>query len=131
MKALIGANDPKPVRLVGAALAPGPFVLLGDHAGNAVPGRLDALGLPPHELERHIAIDIGSRALGDALSARLDAPFVSQRYSRLVIDCNRKPADPTAIAEVSDGTRVPGNAVLSQDDRKARLETMGTDTDDL
>ncbi len=52
---------------------------------------LGSLGLPAHELERHIAYDIGAEQVARGLSKRLDAPLVLQRYSRLVYDCNRPP----------------------------------------
>lgn len=109
------------MRLEGPVLAPGPFVLLGDHAGNAVPAALAGLGLAPSELDRHIALDIGVRELGHALSSRLDAPFLHQAYSRLVIDCNRDPADPSAIAAMSDGVSIPRNRDLAPGPRQARI----------
>jgi predicted N-formylglutamate amidohydrolase len=45
---------------------------------------------------------------------------VWQRYSRLVIDCNRPLDDPTSIAGESDGIVVPGNFGLSSAARAAR-----------
>ena len=66
-------------------------MLIGDHAGNAVPRGL-ALGVAAADLARHIGWDIGVAGLGEALAATLGAPFVRQHYSRLVIDCNRDPA---------------------------------------
>lgn len=101
--------------------AASPFLLIGDHAGNAFPARLGDMGVGPADRLRHIAWDIGVAKLGAALSARLDAPFVHQRYSRLVIDCNRDPARADAIPEVSDGTAIPANAGLSDTDRAARI----------
>ncbi len=71
-------------------------------------------------MDLHIALDIGVQALGERLAAALDAVFVSQAYSRLVIDCNRDPAHPTSIPEVSDGVVIPGNAGLSAADAAAR-----------
>jgi predicted N-formylglutamate amidohydrolase len=100
------------------------FLLLGDHAGNGVPHALDGLGLGRADLDRHIALDIGVAGLGARLSAQLDAPFVAQRYSRLVIDCNRSLADTGSIAAVSDGTRIPGNADLPSADRQARAAAI-------
>lgn len=110
--ALIGANDPSPVRIANAA-GRSLFLLLGDHAGNAVPAALGSLGLSQDELNRHIALDIGVHELGTQLAARLDAPFVEQHYSRLVVDCNRNPEAADAIAQVSDGTVIPGNEGLA------------------
>ncbi len=84
-------------------------LLVGDHAGNQVPARLSNLGISDAELARHIGWDIGVRALGERLATLLDATFIAQRFSRLVIDCNRDPASADAAPAVSDGTRVPEN----------------------
>ncbi|MEO5772964.1 MAG: N-formylglutamate amidohydrolase [Sphingomicrobium sp.] len=86
-----------------------PFLLVGDHAGNRIPASLGQLGLSPTERIRHIAWDIGIAELGVCLADRLGASFIHQRYSRLVIDCNRRPGAPDSIPSVSDGTLIPGN----------------------
>jgi predicted N-formylglutamate amidohydrolase len=111
-------------RTVAIALNPGaasPFLLLGDHAGREIPTALGDLGLPAAERRRHIAWDIGVAGLGQHLSKALGATFIRQRFSRLVIDCNRDPARADAIPEVSDGTAVPGNRGLSAAERSARV----------
>lgn len=106
--AIMAPEDPPPVAIHNAK-ASSPFLLLGDHAGNAIPARLEMLGLEADDRARHIAIDIGVRGLGMILSQLLDAPFVHQHYSRLVIDCNRDPTSAEAIPLVSDGTTIAGN----------------------
>jgi predicted N-formylglutamate amidohydrolase len=105
---LLGAADPPAVEIINPQ-GPSPFLLIGDHAGNLIPQALGTLGLDPRELERHIAWDIGIAELGRALSGKLDAPFIAQRYSRLVIDCNRDPLSPEANPRESDGTRIAAN----------------------
>jgi predicted N-formylglutamate amidohydrolase len=122
---LLMAHDPAPVTTINPG-GGSPFLLLGDHAGNAVPARLDRLGLPNRELSRHIGWDIGIADLGPMLAAELDAVFIRQTYSRLVIDCNRDPARADAMPEVSDLTIVPGNAALSDADRAARIAAIHT-----
>lgn len=97
-----------------------PFLFVGDHAGRDIPSGLGDLGLGEADRRRHIAWDIGVAWLGRALAERLTAPFIAQRWSRLVIDCNRDPGRPDSIVEVSDGTAIPGNAGLSDDERRAR-----------
>ncbi|WP_428392898.1 N-formylglutamate amidohydrolase [Lichenicoccus sp.] len=97
-----------------------PFVLVSDHAGRAIPQSLGTLGLCDTDRARHIAWDIGVAGLGERLSDLLGATLVAQAYSRLVIDCNRRPGHPTSIASVSDSTPVPGNEGLRQDQRAAR-----------
>ena len=94
--------------------------MVGDHAGRAIPVRLKNLGLSPAELDRHIAWDIGVAGLGGALARRIDATFIHQAFSRLVIDCNRAPGHPGSIAAMSDGSLVPANQGLSAADRGLR-----------
>jgi predicted N-formylglutamate amidohydrolase len=116
---LLLPSDPEPVgeeRLAGGC----PFLLIADHAGNAVPQKLGDLGISAGDLNRHIGIDIGVHGLSQRLSALLDAPYIFQRYSRLVIDCNRTPGNPTSIPPVSDGTQVPANRGLSAQDVETR-----------
>ena len=75
-------------------------------------------------MDRHIAWDIGVAGLGERLAGALDAVFVRQAYSRLVIDCNREPGAADSIAPASDGHAVPGNADLSPADRDARRDAI-------
>jgi predicted N-formylglutamate amidohydrolase len=117
---LLSASDPPPVRITNPA-GRSLFLLVGDHAGNLVPEVLGGLGLPPEDIKRHIAWDIGVAALGRKLAALLDATFIEQRYSRLVIDCNRAPTSSEAIVEVSDGTFVAANAGISPSERDRRF----------
>ena len=104
--------------------AASPFLLLGDHAGREVPPQLGDLGLHRREWDRHIAWDIGVAGLGAMLSEMLDATFIRQRFSRLVIDCNRDPARADAIPEISDGAHIHGNAALTAADRQARFDAV-------
>ncbi|WP_018182952.1 N-formylglutamate amidohydrolase [Kaistia granuli] len=120
---LLGPDDPEPVGLRNPGGA-SPFVLICDHAGNAVPSMLDGLELERAELDRHIGIDIGIHGVSERLADRLDAPLVFQRYSRLVVECNRRTTSPDSIALVSDGTVIPGNAGLSDEARALRLREI-------
>ena len=86
-----------------------------------MPTRLGDLGLTGPDLTRHIAWDIGVGGLGRRLSVALDAPFIAQRYSRLVIDCNRNPSRADSIPAESDATPIPGNRDLAEADRAARV----------
>lgn len=121
---LLNNRDPDPVLKTAVEVTESAFLMVGDHAGVAVPEALGDLGLPPREFERHIAIDLGIEALGETLSAKLGAPFLRQAYSRLVCDCNRAPDDPSWMAEVSDGTPIPGNRGVDAAGRAARREEI-------
>jgi predicted N-formylglutamate amidohydrolase len=120
---LLGEDDPPPVRVLRR---PGssPFVLTGDHAGRTIPRRLGDLGLPETELRRHVAWDIGIAGVTELLSETLDAPAVLQAYSRLVIDCNRRPEWDSSIPTVSETTAIPGNVGLSPQQREARYREI-------
>lgn len=100
----------------------GGLLLLVDHADNAIPSRYDDLGLPPAELERHIAYDIGAAALARLVAERLRAPALLARFSRLLIDPNRGEDDPTLVMRLSDGAVVPGNARIEPAEVQARVE---------
>src|SRR5215469_18029496 len=117
--ALLDYDEPGPVALdneTGSSV----FFLTCDHAGRAFPRRLGRLGLPEVETLRHIAWDIGIGGVGQRLSGLLDAVCVRQTYSRLVIDCNRDPAVPSSIPEISESTEIPGNRGLDPAARAAR-----------
>jgi predicted N-formylglutamate amidohydrolase len=116
---LLGAGDPAPFRILRET-GPSPFLLTGDHAGNLIPRALGDLGVSAAERTRHIAWDIGSAAVTERLSALLDATAILQTYSRLAIDCNRRPDVPGAFPEISETTPVPGNVGLSEADKDAR-----------
>ncbi len=88
--------------------------------GARLPRSLGTLGLAEPELSRHIAWDIGVYGVTTQLAKAIDATYVFQPYSRLVIDCNRKPRDAQSIVTVSDGTTVPGNGNLSDAERRDR-----------
>lgn len=102
--------------------ADGGLVLLCDHASNRLPREYGTLGLCPSELARHIAYDIGAREVTARLSAALGAPAVLSRFSRLLIDPNRGLDDPTLVMRLSDGAVVPGNRLLSRQEKARRIE---------
>jgi predicted N-formylglutamate amidohydrolase len=116
---LLGEEDDTPVVEVNP-LGRSPFLLTSDHFGRAIPRKLGDLGLPESELSRHIAWDIGIAGVARALSKHLDAHLIAQRYSRLVIDCNRPPIAASSIPLISEATVIPGNEGLSRADIAAR-----------
>ena len=85
------------------------LILLCDHARNAVPPEIGDLGLPPDDMGRHIAWDVGARGVTLGLAARLGAGAVLSTFSRLVIDPNRGEDDPTLVMRLYDGSIIPAN----------------------
>jgi len=116
---LLGPED-VPTVLEKNAAGRSPFLLTSDHYGRLLPKKLGDLGLPDSERARHIAWDVGIAGVAEALADRLDAHLVAQRYSRLVIDCNRPPGAASSIPVLSEATAIPGNEGLSQDDAATR-----------
>lgn len=120
---LLAPDEPTPQRVLRGD-GRSDFFLTADHAGRMIPRRLGSLGLPPYELERHIAWDIGIGAVTERVSDALDATAVFQTYSRLVIDCNRNPLWASAMPEISESTPIPGNQNLTSTDRAARVSEI-------
>lgn len=120
---LLGMEDVPPV-LEDNVAGRSPFLLTCDHYGRLIPRRLGDLGLPESELARHIAWDIGIAGVAQALSGQLDAHLIAQRYSRLVIDCNRPPASASSIPRISEATVIPGNEAMAADAADSRREAI-------
>ncbi|MER9171130.1 N-formylglutamate amidohydrolase [Mesorhizobium australicum] len=120
---LLGPDEPDPVGHV-CSTGLSPFLLLCDHAGRLIPKSLGSLGVSPADLARHIAYDIGALGVSRRVSERLDAELIYQRYSRLVVDCNRPPHNPTAFITTTDGTTIPGNLNLTVPAAAMRLSEI-------
>lgn len=115
----LAPGDPPPVlhrRPAGLSRV----LLVCDHAGHLVPSGV-SLGVGEQDLRRHIGYDIGALAVAERLSEALGAELIAQRYSRLVIDCNRPPHEADAMPERADGTDVPGNRDMGRAGAAARV----------
>jgi predicted N-formylglutamate amidohydrolase len=120
---LLAPGDPPPFTVANRE-GPAPFLLVCDHASNAIPRALGSLGLDAAALERHIAWDIGADALARRLAQCFDAPAVIAGYSRLVIDNNRALDDPSSILATSDGVVIPGNLEVTATQRERRMHSI-------
>lgn len=116
---LLGGNEIAPAHEANAE-GRSPFLLTADHYGRLLPRRLGDLGVSESELTRHIAWDIGIAGVAERLARMLDAHLIAQRYSRLVIDCNRPPGVASSIPVISEATAIPGNEGLSQEEKDTR-----------
>lgn len=120
---LLRADEPHPLALENAN-ACGPFVIVCEHAGKRLPAALGTLGLDEKHLAKHFMWDIGALALARGVAARLGAPLLHQRYSRMVCDCNRRTDVPSYIPEAGEGVPVPGNRQLDAAAVTARTEAI-------
>jgi predicted N-formylglutamate amidohydrolase len=98
-------------------------LLLCDHASNTVPREVNGghLGLPPEDMARHIAYDVGARGVTLRLAERLGCPAVLSTFSRLVIDPNRGEDDPTLVMKLYDGSVIPANRFVNGPEVAERL----------
>ncbi|WP_404378582.1 N-formylglutamate amidohydrolase [Caenispirillum salinarum] len=120
---LLGPNDPPAAHLVNGE-GTTPLLLVCDHASNTIPESLGTMGLPDEALADHIAWDIGAAAVTQHLAEMLNAPAILCGYSRLVIDCNRQPGDPTSVPAVSDTWEVTANQNMDQAHFDRRLDEV-------
>lgn len=120
---LLATHEPDPVNPYNLG-GQSPFFLVCEHAGNRIPSKLGDLGLNDLERERHIAWDIGADGVSRRLSMLLDAPLITQTYSRLVCDCNRSIDVDSFIPTLSEATVIPGNEGLSPAERQARIDEI-------
>lgn len=100
------------------------FLLACDHYGRLIPPSLGGLGIDEAEARRHIAWDIGIADVAERMSQALDAHLIAQRYSRLVIDCNRPRQAASSIPTLSEATAIPGNEGISASDASLRRELI-------
>lgn len=115
--------DWSPVVVEGAE-RPGRWLVTCDHAASTVPGTVvpgGCLGLPPSDMERHIAYDIGAAGVARRLALRLDSPALLSDFSRLVIDPNRGEDDPTLVMKLYDGSVIPANRGVDAAETERRL----------
>ena len=121
-----------PVELVPAAperwrpAGRGPILLLCDHASNFIPQSFGSLGLDGDRLDSHVAWDSGAAEVTRMIADLLDCPALLTTASRLLIDCNRDPADADSIVEMGEQGPVPGNAGLDEAARAARAAAYYT-----
>ncbi|RTL51709.1 MAG: N-formylglutamate amidohydrolase [Bradyrhizobiaceae bacterium] len=120
---LLGGDEVPPVLEINPD-SRSPLFFTCDHYGRLIPEALGKLGLPDSELERHIAWDIGIAGVATRLATELGVHLIAQRYSRLVIDCNRPFESPGSIPLISEATEIPGNSGLNHDAISARRHAI-------
>jgi predicted N-formylglutamate amidohydrolase len=102
----------------------GAVLLVCEHASRKLPSCVGDMGLSAEALVSHIAWDPGALAVSRHMAESLDAVLISQRFSRLVYDCNRPPSSPAAIRDKSEIFRIPGNENLSDADKALRAHAL-------
>lgn len=98
------------------------LIITCEHASNRLPARYRNLGLRPKALASHISWDPGARQVARYCARHFGCPYHEGKYSRLLIDLNRSPHHPKLTPRVAFGIRVPGNAGLTREERRDRLD---------
>ncbi|MEM7074138.1 MAG: N-formylglutamate amidohydrolase [Pseudomonadota bacterium] len=103
---------------------PSRWLVTCDHATNAVPHFVSggSLGIADPDMARHIAFDPGAAGVAWQLARELNCAYIGSNFSRLVIDPNRGEDDPTLIMQLYDGTVIPANRHLSENQIQMRLD---------
>ena len=117
MKDMVPCDASEPFEILHDT-APGPALVLCDHASNRVPDSVGGgdLGLSAADMGRHIAFDVGAAGVAKALGDKLNAAVILSRFSRLVIDPNRGDDDPTLVMKLYDGSIIPENRRAGADE---------------
>lgn len=115
-----------PAHEIFGATRPGRWLVTCDHASNRVPDWVGGgtLGIAAEDMARHIAWDVGAARLARALGAALQSPVICSNFSRLVIDPNRGPDDPTLVMQLYDGTIIPANRHVTAAEVTRRMEGL-------
>lgn len=111
----------KPFHYIPANRSASAFVF-GDHASRHIPAEYENLGLAGDDLTRHIAWDIGTETVVRILCTELGCAGQVAGISRLLIDFNRVLTMDTLIPKTSDGTIIPGNQKIDDDEWQNRVD---------
>lgn len=113
-------DDSEAVKIEGD-IAPCDVLFVCEHASCSFPPEFGDLGLIEDVRRSHVAWDPGAFALSRELAKRFGSTLVAGGVSRLLYDCNRPPEAPDAVPVQSEIFEIPGNADISEADRRERV----------
>ena len=116
-----GKRDDPPPFLTIAPRSLSPVLLTCEHAARRLPGAVPRFLGPRQVVASHWGWDIGSWELTRELAASLPAGAIGGRWSRLLIDLNRKVDDPTLILPRAGGVTLPWNTDLDAEEIEQRI----------
>ena len=97
------------------------IVLTCEHATNELPFSRGVGPAQRRVLATHWGFDIGAWAVTAELARRLDLGAIGGRWSRLLIDLNRHPGDPTLVRRKAGTTVLPWSEDLDAAELERRL----------
>lgn len=98
------------------------LILTAEHAEAKIPEKYQNLGLDKSILDTHIARDKGVKQITQILAKKLNCYAIMGKYSRLLIDLNRKKDENELIVTTSDKIVIPNNQNISAQEKSYRLE---------
>lgn len=98
------------------------FILTCEHASADIPYEYDNLGVAQQDLNRHIARDKGAGEVCRLLARELGCTAFLGKYSRLLIDLNRRTDENELIVSESDKTLIEGNMDIDDAERQNRIK---------
>lgn len=96
------------------------LVLSCEHASWTLPPGVN-LGVPVEVLRGQASWDHGAFDIASRLSEVVGLPVHAGAFSRMFVDLNRPPDHPDVVPLVSYGAPVPGNALLTPEERAERI----------
>ena len=113
-------NEPRPF-LLDRPRSISPVLLTCEHATRRLPRSAGLDSRHRAVLASHWGWDTGAWKLTRELARRLRAGAIGGRWSRLLIDLNRRVDDPTLIRRHVEGLPLPWNAGLDTDEIERRI----------
>jgi len=110
-----------PYEVAGDPAAGGPFLFTCEHATNELP-EWEPEPADRATLADHWGFDIGAAELTRALAGLTRSAAVLSRFSRLVCDPNRDPAEPSFVVEAVPGRALSWNRGVDAAERRRRRE---------
>jgi predicted N-formylglutamate amidohydrolase len=118
----MGRSASKPVPfLLEDPRSVSPVLLLCEHAANRLPFTRNVRAAHRAVLRSHWGWDIGAWELTRELARRLGATAIGGRWSRLLIDLNRRVDDPTLIPRRAGRTVLPWNDGIDAETAEQRV----------
>jgi len=117
-------HDAVEVAIGGAGSSP--VLVTCEHASNRMPQGFEWSEADHWARETHWAYDIGAADLSRELARSLESVAVLSRFSRLLVDPNRRPTSSTLFRTEADGRRVAMNVGLTEELRRERMERFYT-----
>ncbi len=98
------------------------LIITCEHGGAQIPEEYNSLGVSASNLDTHIARDKGAREVSRLLAQKLGCYAITGKYSRLLIDLNRRTNEADLIVATSDKTDIPANLKIDETEKCKRLE---------